>query len=264
MQFDCLRPPIGYTDLDQDVSRRRFRVLDKNVEISVLVKDAGIEQFVFRVVAASSPAGLDKIAVRICVLWVFIEILHVRMGWRTIQVKIIFFDVLTVIALAIGQAEQPLLEDRVLAVPQGESETQPLMVIAKAGEAVLAPMVSAGASLIMREVIPGVAVVAIVLTYRPPLALAEIRSPLLPRHPVLARFVETNLFCRFPCHLLGLRRHDPLLEQISPEALFVLAGHHVFERCAKFRRGSGFGKLNRHSESASGRHSDIDQTLRLS
>jgi hypothetical protein len=31
------------------------------------------------------------------------------MRWRTVEIKIVFLDVLSVIALAVGQAEDPLL-----------------------------------------------------------------------------------------------------------------------------------------------------------
>jgi len=38
-------------------------------------------------------------------------------GWRAVEVEIIFFDVLAVIALRIGKTEQALFENWVLAVP---------------------------------------------------------------------------------------------------------------------------------------------------
>src|ERR1700730_3065407 len=74
-----------------------------------------------------------------------------------------------------------LLENRVLAVPQRERKTQSLVVVAEAGEAVLAPVVGARTRLPVREVVPRIAVVAVVLADRAPLALAEIRPPLSPR-----------------------------------------------------------------------------------
>jgi hypothetical protein len=52
------------------------------------------------------------------------------MSRRAVQVVIIFLDVFAVIPLVIGQAERPLLENRVLAVPQGERKAQPLAIIA--------------------------------------------------------------------------------------------------------------------------------------
>jgi len=45
------------------------------------------------------------------------------MGRCAVEVIIIFFDVFPMIALGIGQAERPLLEDRVLAMPQGNGKT---------------------------------------------------------------------------------------------------------------------------------------------
>ena len=45
----------------------------------------------------------------------------------------------------------------------------------------------------MSEVVPGIAVVTVVLTHRAPLALAEVRSPLFPGHPVLTCMVEPLL-----------------------------------------------------------------------
>jgi hypothetical protein len=62
-------------------------------------------------------------------------------GRRTVEVIIILLDVLPVIALAFGWAEQPLLEDRVLAVPQGDGKAQPLVIVAEPGEPVFAPVI---------------------------------------------------------------------------------------------------------------------------
>src|SRR5271166_5172937 len=118
------------------------------------------------------------------------------MGWRAVEVEIILLDVLAVIALAVSQAEQPLLEDRVLAIPQRQGKTQPLVVVAEPGEAVLTPVIGARAGLIVGEIVPRIAVLAVVLADRAPLAFAEIRAPLLPRHPLLPRLVETQFIRR--------------------------------------------------------------------
>ena len=55
------------------------------------------------------------------------------MGRRAVEIEIIFFHVLAVIALGIGQTKQSLLEDQVLAVPQGNGKTQPLVIVAETG-----------------------------------------------------------------------------------------------------------------------------------
>src|SRR5207302_2031264 len=85
-----------------------------------------------------------------------------------------------VIALGVGQAEQPFLEDRVAAVPQRHAQAQPALLVGEAGDAVLAPAVGAAAGLVVREVFPGVAIRAVVLADRPPLPLAEVWPPFTP------------------------------------------------------------------------------------
>src|SRR5713226_4429793 len=100
---------------------------------------------------------------------------------RGIEIVVDFLDVLAVITLAVGQTEEAFLENRVTAVPQREGQTEPLLVVADAGEPVLAPAIRAAAGMVMREVVPGVAVRAVVLAHGAPLALAEIRPPLPPR-----------------------------------------------------------------------------------
>ena len=68
---------------------------------------------------------------------------------RRVEVEVVLLDVLAVVAFAVGQAEQPLLEDRVLAVPQRDGEAELLLVVGDAGEAVFAPAVGARARLIV-------------------------------------------------------------------------------------------------------------------
>jgi hypothetical protein len=51
--------------------------------------------------------------------------LHIGVGRGTIEVEIVFLDVLAVVGLAVGQSVHPLLEDRVLAVPQRQGKAQP-------------------------------------------------------------------------------------------------------------------------------------------
>src|SRR5262249_20762287 len=92
-----------------------------------------------------------------------------------------------------GQAEQPLLEDRVAAVPQRQRQAQALLVVADAGDAVLAPAVGAAAGVVVGEVVPGVARCAVVLADRAPLTLAEVRAPAPPALPAEAVFIQTSL-----------------------------------------------------------------------
>ena len=117
-----LRTPVGDGDLDQDVFGRGLRVLHEHVEVAVVVEDAGIEQLVLEVGPAAPLVGRDDVVVGIGRLRVLVEILHVRVRRRRVEVEVVLLDVLAVVPLAVGQAEQALLEDRVLAVPQREAK----------------------------------------------------------------------------------------------------------------------------------------------
>src|SRR5262249_37642731 len=103
-------------------------------------------------------------------------------------------DVLAVIAFAVGQPEQAFLQDGVLAVPEGQREAEPLLVVGNAGQAVFAPAIGAGARLVVAEIIPGVAVLAVVFADRAPLAFAEVWAPLLPGGLLVVGFFQTFVF----------------------------------------------------------------------
>src|SRR5688572_5345777 len=99
---------------------------------------------------------------------------------RRVEVEVVFLHVLAMIAFAVREAEQPLLDDGIAAVPERHCEAEALMVIADPGEPVLAPAVGARARMVVREVVPGVAGFAVVLANCPPLPLGEVGSPFLP------------------------------------------------------------------------------------
>ena len=72
-------------------------------------------------------------------LRILVQVPHVRMRRRAVEVEVVLLDVLAVVALTVGQAEEALLEDRVLAVPERERETEELAVVGDAGECRLRP-----------------------------------------------------------------------------------------------------------------------------
>ena len=111
---------------------------------------------------------------------ILVEHLHVAVGGCAVQVEVVFLDVLAVVAFGAGQAVQPLLEDRVVPVPQRQGEAQVLGAVADPGQAVLVPAVRPAAGIVVREVVPGRTVVAVVFAYRAPRPLAEVGPPLLP------------------------------------------------------------------------------------
>ena len=73
---------------------------------------------------------------------------------RGVEVVVALLHVLAVISLVAGQAEQPLLQDRIASVPERQREADLLMPVADAGDAVLVPAVRPRARMIVGKVLP--------------------------------------------------------------------------------------------------------------
>jgi hypothetical protein len=78
------------------------------------------------------------------------------------------------------QTEQPFLEDRILAIPERECETEASFAVGEPEQAVFAPAICARARVIVREVRPAIAMLRIVLADGAPLPLGEVWPPALP------------------------------------------------------------------------------------
>ena len=222
MQLGLLRAAVAGRDLDQDVLGRRLGILHEHVEVAVLLEDPGVEELVLHLVAAAPPVRLHQVGVGIGRLRVLVQELHVRVGRRAVEVEVVLLDVLAVVAFAVREPEEPLLQDRVLAVPQGEGEAEVLLVVGDPSQAVLAPAIRPGTGVIMGEEVPGIAVVAVVLPHRPPLPVREIRSPFPPGDLLGPGFFQTTLL---DVHLRPPWLSEPLpsftstLRTDSPHAL---------------------------------------------
>ena len=199
MKFGRLGAAIVDRELDEDVLRRFLGVLNEHVEVTVLVEDPGIDQLIFELVLSSAPVRFHEVGIRERRLGILVQVLHVRVRGRAIQVEVVLLDVLAVIALGVGEPEESLLKDRVRAVPERQGKAEPLLVIGDAGQAVFAPAVGPRTRLVMAEVVPGVAAFAVVLADRTPLALAEVRPPLLPGNRSLASRFQPIMFRRHGC-----------------------------------------------------------------
>ena len=69
-----------------------------------------------------------------------------------------------------------------------------LLGVAEPADSVLAPAIGTAARVIMGKVVPGVAIGAVVLAHRAPLALAHIGAPFAPGLPALVRLGKALLF----------------------------------------------------------------------
>src|SRR6185312_3496322 len=121
--------------------------------------------------------------------WVLIEVLHVGVRGRAVEVEVVFLHILPVIALAVGESEEALFQNWIALVPERQRKAESLLVIRNTGQPILAPSVGARTCLVVREVTPRIAILAVILAHRPPLPLAQVRSPLLPWHALIARLM---------------------------------------------------------------------------
>ena len=114
---------------------------------------------------------LDELPVRERCLRVVVSPVQQGMGGQRVEVPPVLLDVLAVVALAVGEAEETLLENWVRTIVQGQREAQAVLVVGDPGEPVLAPAIGPTAGVVVRQVVPGVSASAVVLANRPPLAL---------------------------------------------------------------------------------------------
>src|SRR3990172_8270328 len=97
------------------------------------------------------------------------------------------------IAFVSCQAKEPLLQNRVAAIPERQRETDVLVPIADASQTILSPSIRFRPRMVVGEVVPRRAVRAVILTHRPPCTLAQIGAPALPVPLAFARFVKPSL-----------------------------------------------------------------------
>ncbi len=192
-------------DPDEEVVRARLRVLDEDVEVPAALEDAGVPELELGVLPRPAPVLGGELRVRELALRVLVEHPHVRVSRGRVEVVVELLHVLAVVALVPGEAEDPLLQDRVLPVPERERETQDLVPVGDARDPVLVPAVGARAGVVVGQVLPGGSEVGVVLAHRAPGALGEIRPPALPVGRARAGLLEPPLLCR-PCHVSSATR----------------------------------------------------------
>src|SRR5439155_7748562 len=175
-----LRSAVGQRDPDQDVVGRGLGVLSEYIEVAVLVEDARVHELELKRILSTPAIFLDQPGIRILGLWILVQGFHVGVRGGRIEVVVELLDVFSVIALRPGQAEEPLFQNRIAAVPERQREAEATLAIGDAEQPVLAPAVDTAAGLVMRKILPAGPPGRIVLPDRAPLAFSEIGPPALP------------------------------------------------------------------------------------
>ncbi len=179
---------------NQDVVLGRLGVFNRDVEVAVFAQDTSVPEFELRLHFGALGIAPDQFVVGKLRLRVTIRHPHVGMGRRVVLEEKYFLHILAVISLRTRQTKEAFLEDGIALIPEGESKTEPLFEIRNATNSIFAPAVGAGACVVVREIIPGVAIRAVILPHRAPLPFAQIRPPQMPALFAIVILLETLLF----------------------------------------------------------------------
>ncbi len=74
---------------------------------------------------------------------IFVQILHVRVRRRRIEIEVILLHILAMVAFVARQAEHAFFEDGVALIPESKRKAKQLTAVGDAGDSVLVPAVSA-------------------------------------------------------------------------------------------------------------------------
>ena len=131
MQRGRCRASVNGRDPAEE-GRSGFGILNEYVEVAALLEDLPqrIDQLELARGAIPPPVLLDQKGVGVRDLRVLVEHPHVGVGRCAIEVEIVLFNILAVIALWARQAEESLLEDGVVPIPERERQAEVLEAVA--------------------------------------------------------------------------------------------------------------------------------------
>ena len=180
MDLRRLRTAVHHLDAQGRLIVLALGVGDPDLKKAVLVEDSRIEQLVLGIELGAEGVGAHQVGVGISALRIRIHHAVPRVARQRIDMPPEFLGILAVIAFSVGEAEEALLENAVLAVPHCDRETEDLVLVAPAKEAILAPSVGAAARVVVGERLPRRAVGRVILANRAPLSAGDIGSPCAP------------------------------------------------------------------------------------
>src|SRR5215831_7376967 len=222
MDQRCFRAAIADANPHQNILGRSLAIFDEHIKVAIFMESVCVDQLKLGVEFASATIFFDEPGIGVCALRVLVQHLEIRMRWRGIQVIVKLLHVFAVIAFAIGETKNTFLQNGVFSVPEGQRQTEALMIVAEAGNGIFTPTIGAAARLVVTEVIPSSSIGTIILAHGSPLTLAQVGSPeapscsptiglfqsLLLRHRGCTRLHESSL--SWPSKFLTLRaRHQP-------------------------------------------------------
>src|SRR5580658_6260039 len=104
MKGGSLRSTVVRGNADQNVLPIAFCIFDEHIKIAVLAEDTRVEQLKLRISAPTFLIFLKQPQVGKLGLRVFIQHAHVAMRGGGVQIEILFFYILAMIALVAGES----------------------------------------------------------------------------------------------------------------------------------------------------------------
>src|SRR5262249_21291359 len=144
---------------------------------------------------SSAPVLFDQLVVRKFCLRILVQIFHIGMCGRRIEIEVVLLHILAVIAFVSSQPEQALLENRVSFIPKRHGKADHLPAVANARDPVFVPAIGSRTCMVMRQIFPGISIRAVVLAHGSPRSLTQIGSPTLPMFSSCRRFGKPVVFC---------------------------------------------------------------------
>src|ERR1700733_6487940 len=89
-------------------------IFNKQIEITVFIKNFGIKKLKFTIRKTAPFVLLSQSLIGKSGLRIFLDHFYEAMSWGIVEIKIVFFEVLSMIAFGIGESEHPLLQKRIL------------------------------------------------------------------------------------------------------------------------------------------------------
>ena len=149
MDRRVFRSAIADSNLEQNIFGCSLAILDEHIKVAVFVEGVCIDQLELGILFAPAPVFFDEPIVGEFPLRIFVKHLEIRMRRRCVEVVIKLLNVFAVISLTVRESEKPLFQNRILPIPEGQSQTEALMVVAQTGNAVFAPTIGTAARLVV-------------------------------------------------------------------------------------------------------------------
>jgi hypothetical protein len=101
-----LRPSVANRYAHENVIRTDLCVFKKDVEVAIILEDACIDKLILEVFPGTSAICLNKIHIRVLTLGILIEVFHVAVCGRRVEIEVILLNVFAVVSFTIGKTEE--------------------------------------------------------------------------------------------------------------------------------------------------------------